>query len=338
MKKLNSKILFITVILIISAVISAFPVSVSALKNGDKLGDVLNSDVKTYINGYRIPCYNIKNKAVVLVADLKNYGFDVNYNSKTRTSLITRNYEKQFTPIKDITNTTSGKRGTVAFAYVYSDITAKLGNANTKIESFNIQGNLAVFFESLGEYGTFSWESATKSSKLNLKSAPSNTTVSTNNVSAGTNPDEIYLIEEAEKIIELLNKERRRIDAPLLKVNNDLMKVAAIRAKELAEVYSHTRPDGTSAHDLAKDSVANAWWGAECINGATIRADGFGVVDNKTNEIVVSASLSDIFVKTWTNSDAHYKAYTNRIYTDVGICMYQEGYMIYVSLLMAAVK
>ena len=135
-------------------------------KVGDKLGNVLNSDVKTYINGQRIPCYNINDKAVVILADLRNYGFNVNYNNKTRISTITRAPDKKFTPIKNIENN-KNKPGTVAFSYLYSDISAIVNGK--KVESFNVQGNLAIFFESLGDYGTFKWDSATRSSKLTLK-------------------------------------------------------------------------------------------------------------------------------------------------------------------------
>ena len=139
--------------------------STSAPKVGDKLGNVLNSDVKTYINGQRIPCYNINNKAVILIADLRNYGFDVVYSDKERTSTVARNPDKKFTPVQGIENNTA-KAGTVAFSYVYTDIVAIVNGK--KVESYNVQGNLAIFFESLGDYGTFSWDNATKSSKLTL--------------------------------------------------------------------------------------------------------------------------------------------------------------------------
>ena len=165
MKKTNGKMALILALLMICTSILTLHAS-AAYKNGDKLGDVLNSDIKTYINGERIPCYNIKNKAVVMTADLRNYGFDVNYDNKTRTSAITRNYDKKFTPIPNIQNTTSGKVGTRAFDYVYTDIVAVLDGK--KIESFNVQGNLAIFFESLIDYGWFTWDSAARSSHLTL--------------------------------------------------------------------------------------------------------------------------------------------------------------------------
>lgn len=137
----------------------------TTLNIGDKLGDVLNTDIKTYINGERIPSYNINNKSVVLIADLRNYGFDVVYDDATRTSTVTRNASKQFTPIQNIANNTA-QVGTVAFSYVYTDITAIINGK--KVESFNVQGSLAVYFASLGDYGTFSWDNDTRSSELTL--------------------------------------------------------------------------------------------------------------------------------------------------------------------------
>lgn len=133
--------------------------------NINKLGDVLNTDVKTYINGERIPCYNINNKAVILVADLVNYGFDSNYNNDLRRTTITRNYDKKITPIKNIPNNTA-QAGTVAFDYLRTDIMAYM--VNEWIGGFNIKGNLAIYFESLSDYGIFSWDGATMSSKLTL--------------------------------------------------------------------------------------------------------------------------------------------------------------------------
>lgn len=141
------------------------PANIHALNVGDKIGDVLNTDVKTYINGERIPCYNINGKAVIIVADLRNYGFDSIYDNDARTSTITRNYNKEFTPVQNISNNTA-QAGTVAFPYLYTDIKAVVNDK--KVESFNINGNIVIYFESLKDYGTFAWDGAEMSSKLTL--------------------------------------------------------------------------------------------------------------------------------------------------------------------------
>jgi hypothetical protein len=137
----------------------------AAFKVGDKLGNVLNTDIKTYINGERIPCYNIDNKSVVLIADLRNYGFDVEFDESTRTSTVKRNIEKKFTPIQGIANNTA-KPGTIAFSYLYTDIVAYVNGR--LVESYNVQGNLAIFFSALGDYGTFQWSGNARTSKLTL--------------------------------------------------------------------------------------------------------------------------------------------------------------------------
>jgi hypothetical protein len=141
------------------------PAHIQAFSAGDAIGDVLNTDVRTYINGERIPCYNINNKSVVLAADLKNYGFDVVYNDELRVSAVTRAYEKKFAPLKNIADNTE-KAGTVAFSYLYTDISAVVNGK--KVESFNIKGNLAIYFSSLDDYGVFTWDEEARSSKLNL--------------------------------------------------------------------------------------------------------------------------------------------------------------------------
>ena len=159
MKKLS---MFLAIVILFTTILST---NVAALNVGDKLGDVLNTDIKTYINGERIPCYNINGKAVVIVGDLRSYGFDVLYNNTARSSTVTRNSNKSFTPIQNISNNTA-KVGTVAFSYLHTDIIAIVNGK--KVESFNVQGNLAIFFSALGDYGTFEWNNSTRSSKLTL--------------------------------------------------------------------------------------------------------------------------------------------------------------------------
>ena len=132
---------------------------------GDEIGNVLNSNIKTYIDGQRIPSYNINGKSVVLIRDLTNYGFDSFYDDKTKTSAVNFNPNKTFTPII-MFEENNQPPGTVAFKYLYTEITAVVNGKF--VESFNIKGNLAIFFSDLGDYGTFFWDSAKSESRLTL--------------------------------------------------------------------------------------------------------------------------------------------------------------------------
>ena len=53
------------------------------------------------------------------------------------------------------------------------------------------------------------------------------------------------LTEEAEEAIRLANQERENHGLDPLPTDSDLMELAEIRAEEIQESYSHTRPDGT---------------------------------------------------------------------------------------------
>lgn len=58
--------------------------------------------------------------------------------------------------------------------------------------------------------------------------------------------DVTYCYEEAYKMIDLVNAERRKAGVPELQVKDELMDVAMKRAAETALYWSHIRPDGSS--------------------------------------------------------------------------------------------
>ena len=65
-----------------------------------------------------------------------------------------------------------------------------------------------------------------------------------------SNPIEVtyevkYCYEEAYKMIDLVNAERRKAGVPELSAKDELMDVAMMRAAETAIYWSHTRPDGS---------------------------------------------------------------------------------------------
>jgi len=161
---MKRKIALIILIAMIVSMMPVFSVNVYAEpKVGDVMGNVLHTNIKTFIDGVRIPSYNINNKSAVILNDLKNYGFDVVYDNDTRTSSVTHNPNKPFDPETQF-DENSQPSGTVAFQYVYTNIVAKVNGK--QVESFNIRGNLAIFFEDLKDYGTFSYVNATRESNF----------------------------------------------------------------------------------------------------------------------------------------------------------------------------
>ena len=50
----------------------------------------------------------------------------------------------------------------------------------------------------------------------------------------------------AQRVLDLVNIERRKAGVKPLALSDELMRAAAVRSQEIIKVFSHTRPDGTS--------------------------------------------------------------------------------------------
>lgn len=119
-------------------------------------GEVLNTDIKAYINGNPIKSYNINGWTGIKAEDLRQYGFDVEWNSDERTLSVIKNptekctanyqFEQNIYPI--------GSRA----AYVYkTDIKTFL--EGKPVESFNIGGWTIIYIDELQIYGDVIWDS-----------------------------------------------------------------------------------------------------------------------------------------------------------------------------------
>ena len=142
--------------------------SISAVRVGDPIGNVLHTNVRTYINGHRIPSYNIGGWMVVDTEHLMRYGFDVVFNAAAQTLTITRNPNRAFNPITNF-DELAGVPGTVAFNHLHTEIRALINGI--PVRSFNVKGYLMVLFEDLrdvGNFGTIVWDSARDELRLTL--------------------------------------------------------------------------------------------------------------------------------------------------------------------------
>jgi uncharacterized protein YkwD len=141
------------------------PLTTAAFRMGDELGNVLNTDIKVYIDGVQIAGYNIEMKTYVIAEDLIPYGFNVVWNSADRSLRITDGVATG-TPKPVPANT--GTPGSVAFPYIYTDINAYINDR--WVRSYNIQGSTAVNIEDLAEaFGYLSWTSAGRELRFSTK-------------------------------------------------------------------------------------------------------------------------------------------------------------------------
>jgi len=105
----------------------------------------------------------------------------------------------------------------------------------------------------------------------------------------------------AQEVIKLVNEERQKVGLAPYTVNPTLMQAAAVRAQELTESYSHTRPDGTSCFTVLKD---------------------FNLRYSKAGENIARGQSSPaVAMRGWMNSEGHRNNILSDEMTHIGVAM-----------------
>lgn len=128
----------------------------------------------------------------------------------------------------------------------------------------------------------------------------------------GTRRDSIeVVVEEAPKlrweyeVLSLVNQERVRNGLSKLTWGDTCSEAAEIRAEELTELYSHTRPDGSS-------------WSTACAEPSS-----GGVYTEGENLVVGNSAVSpETTVAAWMNSEKHRENILNPAYTKLAVGFY----------------
>ncbi|MCL2088168.1 MAG: CAP domain-containing protein [Oscillospiraceae bacterium] len=119
-------------------------------------------------------------------------------------------------------------------------------------------------------------------------------------------PPNIDISGYSNEVIRLINSEREKMGLEKLTVNSILMQGANIRAKELATLYSHTRPNGESPSSVFPDVFD---WPE--ISENIVQA-GWGYTPSQA-------------VTSWMNSSGHRAAMLNSNYKYIGVGVYLEN-------------
>ena len=96
-------------------------------------------------------------------------------------------------------------------------------------------------------------------------------------------------------------------------MNTEAMAAAKVRVKELTELFSHTRPDGTSCFTALEDA------------GASYMAAG--------ENIAAGQFSPELVMYSWMNSEGHRANILSSNYSQIGIgCYYYNGVYYWVQL------
>ncbi len=111
--------------------------------------------------------------------------------------------------------------------------------------------------------------------------------------------------EAAEAVASLVNAARRDAGLSELELDADLCAAAQVRAQEIAQSFSHTRPDGSSCFTILEEF------------GISYRAAGENIaMGQRTPEEVMDG---------WMNSSGHRANILNGTFTSIGVGYYVDG-------------
>lgn len=109
--------------------------------------------------------------------------------------------------------------------------------------------------------------------------------------------------EMALDFLDLVNEQRKKKGLSSLEINNDVMEAAQIRAEEIVERFSHTRPDGSSCYTALEEI-------------------GAGDYSNAGENIAFGQSTPARVVDAWMNSSGHKANILNKKFTETGVACY----------------
>lgn len=109
----------------------------------------------------------------------------------------------------------------------------------------------------------------------------------------------------AAQILNLVNEERAKAGLSSVKLDTNITAAANVRAVEIKESFSHTRPDGSSFSTALKEQ------------GVSYRGSGENIAwGQKSPEQVMNA---------WMNSDGHRANILNQNFKNIGVGYYQDA-------------
>lgn len=107
----------------------------------------------------------------------------------------------------------------------------------------------------------------------------------------------------ASEVVRQVNAERAKEGLKALRVDAELNRAAQVRAKEIVQKFSHTRPDGTS-------------W-------STVSASAYG------ENIAMGQQTADKVMAAWLTSSGHRANILRVSYGSIGVCCYVSGGVTY---------
>lgn len=133
---------------------------------------------------------------------------------------------------------------------------------------------------------------------------PDNSTTPDTEAPDDNTSEDVTALSYAEQVVKLVNEERAKAGLSALTMDTNLTAAANVRAQEIKQLFSHTRPDGTSFSTVLKEHYVS------------YRGSGENIAwGQKSPEQVMTG---------WMNSDGHRANILNENFKNIGVGYYQD--------------
>ena len=133
------------------------------------------------------------------------------------------------------------------------------------------------------------------------------------NISANSNTYDA----KAEEMLALVNSERAKAGAAPLELSSALINISNIRAEEIADQFSHTRPDGRSCFTVYDDNnIKHTWCGENIAAGTSTAKDTFDQLKASEGhyENMISRDYTHMGVAFFCDENSYYKYYWVQVF------------------------
>jgi hypothetical protein len=134
---------------------------------GDALGDVIYSDIATFIDGYEIQTKATEERTWVSVDDLSSFGFDVAWHDEARAYVIEIDPYQSIDPVE--MEATLIHDDLIGAYVVYTDVRVFL--SGELVDSAEIDGQTLIDINSLGQIGDIDWDDEARELHILVRSA-----------------------------------------------------------------------------------------------------------------------------------------------------------------------
>lgn len=162
----------ISLLLVLIMMIALVPMGAFAARVGDVVGYAQPTDIVALINGYQLESYNVNGLTYIVAEDLRYYGFDVYFDSASRTLSITRNYNVTAIDPQRTNPNFWAPASTKKTNILYTDIVTYVNNEY--VASSNINGKTIINFNELARFGSVNYDNSRREITLTLDGVESN--------------------------------------------------------------------------------------------------------------------------------------------------------------------